>query len=63
MSPETGKVTGRFLQETPAEFGQIYSRNITSHPEKGIGSWTDGELAFLLRTGIRRRTIPSTLHA
>ena len=32
----------------------IYSANITKHPTQGIGSWTDGEIAYLLRTGIRR---------
>ena len=32
----------------------IYSPNITRHPTKGIGSWTDGELAYLIRTGVKR---------
>ena len=35
-------------------FGKVYSANITKHPEKGIGKYTDGELAFLLRTGIKK---------
>ena len=48
-----GKLTGRLLTEAP-QFGKIYSANITGDMEKGIGSWTDGELLFLLRTGIKR---------
>jgi len=49
-----GKLTGRQLTELPKEFGTVYSRNITSDPEKGIASWTDGEIYYLLRTGIKR---------
>jgi mono/diheme cytochrome c family protein len=51
---EDGKLTGRLLKELPAEFGTVYSRNITSDPEKGIADWTDGEILYLLRTGIKR---------
>jgi cytochrome c2 len=53
-NPATGQLTGRLMTDAPAEFGPIVSRNITKHPVKGIGSWTDGELAYFLRTGIRR---------
>ncbi|MFT3925046.1 MAG: hypothetical protein QM778_21100 [Myxococcales bacterium] len=60
MNPSTKQLTGKRMQEAPEQFGPIYSRNITKHAEKGIGSWTDGELAYLLRTGIARdgRYIP-----
>jgi cytochrome c2 len=51
---ESGKLTGHLLQDVPKEFGKIYSKNITHDPEVGIGSWTDGELYYLLRTGIKR---------
>ncbi|MES2779742.1 MAG: c-type cytochrome [Bacteroidota bacterium] len=51
---EDGKLTGRQLTELPAEFGTVYSRNITGDMEKGIGTWTDGEILYLLRTGIKR---------
>jgi mono/diheme cytochrome c family protein len=51
---QDGKLTGRYLKELPAEFGEIHSRNITNDPEVGIGSWTDGEIYMLLRTGIKR---------
>ncbi len=52
MDPNTGKLTGRRMDEAP-QFGAVYSKNITQHPEYGIGQWTDGELAYLLRTGIK----------
>src|SRR5262245_12251946 len=54
FDPATGALTGRRLPDLPAQFGEARSRNITGHPVKGIGSWTDGEIAYLLRTGIAR---------
>ncbi|GAB3919392.1 c-type cytochrome [Larkinella terrae] len=48
------QVTGKFLNEVPAIFGKLYSKNITQDKEKGIGNWTDGEIMYFLRTGIRR---------
>lgn len=54
MDPVTLKVTGKHMSDAPAEFGPIYTKNITNHPDKGIGSWTDAELAYLLRTGVGR---------
>jgi cytochrome c2 len=50
---ETRQLTGHFLADAPPTFGLIYSKNITQHPSKGIGARTDGELAYLLRTGVR----------
>src|SRR5919112_1420897 len=47
LDPNTGKFTGHKLEEAAA-FGEVYSKNITKHPEYGIGKWTDGELAVLL---------------
>ncbi len=52
MNTETGRLSGTQLLDSPPEFGVIYSRNITHHPTAGIGSWTDGDVAWLLRTGI-----------
>ena len=54
LDPQTGRLTGRLMPDMPPQFGVAYSLNITQHREKGIGAWTDGELAFLLRTGIAR---------
>lgn len=50
----TGRFTGKRLADAPPEFGEIHAPNITGHRERGIGAWSDGELAYLLRTGIRR---------
>jgi hypothetical protein len=52
MNPNTGKLTGRKMDEV-SQFGAVYSRNITNDAEHGIGKMTDGQLAYLLRTGIR----------
>lgn len=54
MDPVTGRLTGRRMEDVPPEFGVAYSKNITQDPRWGIGAWSDGEIAFLLRTGIRR---------
>jgi mono/diheme cytochrome c family protein len=51
----TKKLTGKRLDDAPKEFGPIYSKNITKDPAHGIGTWTDGELIYLLRTGIDRK--------
>jgi mono/diheme cytochrome c family protein len=51
---ETGKLTGTHLAEAPKAFGTIYSKNLTHDPAHGIGTWTDGELVYFLRTGITR---------
>lgn len=51
---EDGKLSGRLFSPPSGPFGEIWSRNITKHPEKGIGTYTDGELAYLFRTGIKR---------
>ena len=53
-NPETGKLTGTLMLDAPKEFGTIYSQNITQDSTFGIGNWTDGELIYLLRTGIKK---------
>lgn len=50
----SGKMTGKVMAEMPKAFGTIASLNITHDPEIGIGKWTDGELYYFLRTGIRK---------
>src|SRR5262245_9052415 len=54
MDSATGGLTGRRMPDLPPQFGEAWSRNITADPVKGIGSWTNGELAYLLRTGVAR---------
>jgi hypothetical protein len=34
------------------------ARNITSHPEKGIGAWTDAEIKAAITQGKRRDGTP-----
>ena len=48
------KLTGRKMLDLPKEFGDIATYNITQDKEHGIGNWTDGELYYFLRTGIRK---------
>lgn len=49
----TNKFTGKEMKEAP-QFGKLYSRNITQDKNAGIGGWTDGELIYFIRTGIKR---------
>ncbi len=51
---ETRALTGTKMHDAPPEFGEIYSPNITNDKKFGIGNWTDGELLYLLRTGIKK---------
>ena len=51
-SPD-GKLGGTYMSDAK-DFGEIYTANITQHPELGITDYTDGELAYLIRSGVRR---------
>ena len=48
-----GKLSGHEWSHDDA-FGTMWSANLTQHPAAGIGAYTDGELAFTIRTGIKR---------
>lgn len=48
-----GKLSGDLWFDDPSA-GKMFTANITQHPTAGIGQYTDGELAYLLRTGIKR---------
>ena len=54
LDNDTGTLAGKPMADLPAQFGWAHSANITGDRETGIGSWTDGELAYLLRTGVTR---------
>ena len=54
LNTETGKLTGIRMLEAPPEFGKIYSQNITQDKNVGIGTYTDSELLYLFRTGIKK---------
>lgn len=49
-----GKLSGRQFTKSDNPFGEIWSANITNHPDKGIGGYSDGELAYLFRTGVKK---------
>ena len=34
--------------------GEVWAPNLTAHPQAGIGAWSDGQLARLLRNGVGR---------
>ncbi|MFN8547428.1 MAG: c-type cytochrome [Candidatus Eisenbacteria bacterium] len=50
----SGKLAGKPMLEVPDNLGRFYSANITRDEVHGIGGWSDGDLARILRTGIRR---------
>jgi len=50
------RLQGAPLTRVPWRIGNLQSPNITKHAEHGIGSWTDGEVAFALRTGVHPKT-------
>lgn len=52
-NPKTGKLTGMFRSDLPKEFGTIHSANITQSKKNGIGLWSDGDIAYFLRTGVK----------
>jgi mono/diheme cytochrome c family protein len=52
LNNETRTLSGKRMADLPPEFGVVSSRNITRDPKYGIGSWSDGEIYFFLRTGI-----------
>ncbi|MBK8967010.1 MAG: cytochrome c [Saprospiraceae bacterium] len=49
-----GKLSGAQFTKADNPFGEIWAANITRHPEKGLGRYSDGELAYLLRTGVKK---------
>jgi mono/diheme cytochrome c family protein len=54
LNVETGQLTGKYMDDSPPEFGKVYSQNITQSKTYGIGDWTDGDIIYLLRTGIKK---------
>ncbi len=53
-NPSTNQFTGRKMSDPGlTQFGVIYSANITQDKQYGIGSYTDGQILYLLRTGVK----------
>lgn len=36
------------------DFGEVYASNLTLHPDSKLSAYTDGELALMLRTGLKK---------
>lgn len=49
-----GLMEGNEMKDLPEMFGRVWAPNITKDTKYGSGRYTDGELAYLLRTGIKR---------
>lgn len=50
------RLQGRRMTHVPWGLDEIQTPNLTQDEQTGIGGWTDGELAFALRTGINPKT-------
>jgi mono/diheme cytochrome c family protein len=51
--PKTNTMQGKKMFDIPPSFGEVWSPNLT-HPEQGLSSYTNEELAHLIRTGIKK---------
>jgi mono/diheme cytochrome c family protein len=49
-----GKLEGKYMADLPTMFGKVWAPNITGHAEYGSGRYSNAELAYLLRTGVKR---------
>jgi cytochrome c2 len=49
---DTKHFSGRQMKEV-TQFGSIFSKNITNDKDAGIANWTDGELIYFIRTGVK----------
>ena len=52
--PGGARPTGARVTSAPSFIGEVWAPNITADPQNGVGAWSDGELARLLRNGVRR---------
>lgn len=50
------RLSGRELSDLPSRMGAYTAPNITRHPDQGIGEWSAGEIAYLLRTGVHPKS-------
>lgn len=49
---------GRLFDENDGLPGTIYTTNLTSDPETGLGNWTDGEILRAMREGVAKDGTP-----
>ncbi|PHN07939.1 cytochrome c [Flavilitoribacter nigricans] len=50
---ENQLLEGKKMFDVPASFGEVWSANL-NHPETGLKSYSNEELAYLLRTGVKK---------
>ena len=48
------RAAGARVANAPSFLGDLWAPNITGDREAGVGAWSDGELARLIRNGVRR---------
>ncbi|MCB0706558.1 MAG: c-type cytochrome [Saprospiraceae bacterium] len=51
---ENRQLAGGYLEDIPTAFGKVWSQNITRHETEGLGRYSDGQLMYLLRTGVKK---------
>lgn len=51
---DNGTFDGKLFSDESEGFGEIWSANLTHHPNANIAKYSDGELAYLLRTGVKK---------
>lgn len=47
-------LAGAQMLDLPSVLGKVYASSLTKHPENEITKYTDGQLRYLLRTGIKK---------
>ena len=50
----SGLMEGMLMADLPPMFGKAWAANITKDTKYGTGRYSDGELAYLIRTGVKR---------
>lgn len=53
LNNENGLLEGKKMTDIPSLFGEVWSANL-NNPKTGIGAYSNEELAYLLRTGIKK---------
>lgn len=51
---QSGLLEGKYMDDLPEQFGKAWAANITQHDKYGAGRYSDGEIAYFLRTGVKR---------
>jgi mono/diheme cytochrome c family protein len=52
--PGGTRAQGARVASAPEFIGEVWAPNITSDPQAGVGGWSDGDLARLMRNGLGR---------